>query len=174
MACAIAYCRVIGTTFVDKKASDLEDASRKGDTCSLYKHLRELTEGKTSTVSRVLSADGSMLDDNADQLSAWSSHFSTLLNAEAVAHPHSYLIQAAMDTPEATLDLVSQPFATSEIRNTVKRLTNNRSPGTCGVSAELLKYGGAAMILWLQLIFSAVWTTDSIPNDWCAGIILPL
>ena len=27
-------------TFVDKKASDLEDASRKGDTCSLYKHLR--------------------------------------------------------------------------------------------------------------------------------------
>ena len=161
-------------TFVDKKASDLEDASRKGDTCSLYKHLRELTEGKTSTVSRVFSADGSMPDDDAGQLSAWSSHFSTLLNAEAVAHPDPDLIQAAMTTPEATSYLVSQPFTTFEIQNAVKRLNNNRAPGVCGISAELLKYGGAAMILWLQIIFSAVWTTESIPNDWRAGIILPL
>ena len=53
-------------------------------------------------------------------------------------------------------------------------MKNNRAPGVCGIPAELLKYGGAANLLWLQVLFSIVFRTKWIPKDRRAGIILPL
>ena len=53
-------------------------------------------------------------------------------------------------------------------------MKNNRAPGVCGIPAQLLKYGGAATLLWLQSLFSIVFRTEWIPKDWWVGIILPL
>ena len=51
---------------------------------------------------------------------------------------------------------------------------SNRAPGISGIPAELLKYGGAQTLLWLQVLLSIVFRKERISKDWRAGIILPL
>ncbi|KAK2709080.1 hypothetical protein QYM36_012933 [Artemia franciscana] len=93
-------------TFVDMKSSNLEDAARRRDPYLLYKYLHKLMEGKPFTVSCVLFADGSMLDN--------SSQFSEFLIAKAVPYPDPHLIQAAMGTPKMAFNFVFKPFTASE------------------------------------------------------------
>ena len=64
--------------FTERKAADLEEAARKGDTCALYKHLRDLTDGKPSSLGPIISNDGNIITDESTQLSAWKDDFSSL------------------------------------------------------------------------------------------------
>ena len=159
--------------FTEKKATDLEEAARMGDTCNLYKHLRDLTDGNPSSLGPVTSNSGNILTDKRAQLSAWKDHFSSLLSLDCVSQPDPDL-QVASSTPEAPCGSVQHPFTFTEILKFLKRMKNNRAPGVCGIPAELLKYGGEATLFWLQVLFSIVFRTEWIPKDWRAGIILPL
>ena len=67
-----------------------------------------------------------------------------------------------------------ETFSPSEIGHTVKRLKNNKAAGICGLNSELLKYGGPAMLLFLHTLFSTIWQTEIIPEDWQKGVIIPL
>ena len=118
--------------------------------------------------------DGQPLSDEAAQVSRWKDHLSGLLNAEAVAQTDQELISLATSPQELLTSDTETPFTSSEIYTAVKRLKNNKAAGVCGISAELLKYAGPAMLLWLHMLFSVVWRTEWIPKDWRAGIILPL
>ena len=92
--------------FTEKKATDLEEAARKGDTCALYKHLRDLTDGKPSSLGPLTSNDGNILTDESAQLSAWKDHFSSLLNLDCVSQFDPDLLQVASSTPEAPCESV--------------------------------------------------------------------
>ena len=54
----------------------------------------------------------------------------------------------------------------------VKR-RSRRAPGICGITAELLKAGGACCTEWLTNIIRKAWDTGSAHDDWKKGIILP-
>jgi len=146
--------------FTEKKAADLEEAARKGDISTLYKLLWDLTDGKPSSLGPIISNNGNIITDESAQLSAWKDHFSSLLTLDYVSQPDPDLLQVASNTPEAPCTSVHHPFTSTEILKSLKRMKNNRAPGVCGIPAELLKYGGAATLLWLQVLFSIVFRTE--------------
>ena len=80
--------------------------------------------------------------------------------------------EAANAVPNTTID--TGPPTSDEIETAIKKLKNNRAPGICGIKAELLKYGGNAIVTWLLTLFTLVWERCSIPADWTLAIILPL
>ena len=41
-----------------------------------------------------------------------------------------------------------------------------RAPGICGITAELLKSGGAPVISWLLPLFTLIWKYCVIPTEW--------
>ncbi|XP_065575235.1 uncharacterized protein LOC136036831 [Artemia franciscana] len=146
--------------FTEKKATDLEEATRKGDTCALYKHLRDFAEGKPSSLGPTASNDGNILTDESAQLSAWKDYFSSLLKLDCVSQPDPDLLKVASSTPEAPCESVQHLFSSTEILKSPKRMKNNRAPGVCGIPTDLLKYGGAAILLWLQVLFSIIFRTE--------------
>ena len=141
--------------FTAKKTADLEEAARKGDTGALCKYLRDLTDGKPSSLGPITSNDGNIITDESAQLSAWKDYFSSLLNLDCVSQPDPDLLQVASSTPEAPCGTTLSP-----LQKSLKRIKNNQAPGVCGIPAELLKYGGAATLLWLQVLFSIVFRTE--------------
>jgi len=72
-----------------------------------------------------------------------------------------------------TQDTIDAPTI-EEIETAVKKLKNNKSPGTDNIPAELLKFGGDRLKQWLKHIFSSVWISEEIPKEWLQGIIFPL
>jgi sorting nexin-29 len=158
--------------FVDKKADELEDAARKGDTMSLFKHVRDLSEEKPPKIGAVKSTSGVMLEDETAQLDRWKEHFTKLLNADRVDVDPDLVASAEQTTSENLPE--PEPPSVEEIQNALRRMKNNKAPGTCGITVELLKFAGPTMLLWLHMLFSLVWTTELIPQEWKEGIILPL
>jgi hypothetical protein len=113
-----------------------------------------------------------MLEDENAQLDRWREHFAKLLNAERIVVDPNL----TTSTQQTTYKNLPEPDPPSveEIQNALRRMKNNKAPGTCGITVELLKFGGLAMLLWLHMLFSLVWSTELIPEAWKEGIILPL
>ncbi|XP_065570261.1 uncharacterized protein LOC136033440 [Artemia franciscana] len=160
------------TQFVARKADEIELAAKKRDMGSLFKHLRDLTENKTPTLGPVLSRDGALLSDEGYCLERWkttSVRSSTIL----VRLRLLMIVPANLERPGTDVP-PDEPFGLSEIGHAVKRLKNNKAAGICGLNSELLKYGGPAILLFLHTLFSTIWQTDIIPEDWRKGVMIPL
>ena len=65
------------------------------------------------------------------------------------------------------------PVTEAEVLTALKKLKNSRAPGVCGITAEMLKYGGDTIIRWMTRIVNHVWVLEVLPDDWTRGIILP-
>ncbi|XP_065557829.1 uncharacterized protein LOC136025771 [Artemia franciscana] len=162
------------TQFVARKANEIDLAAKKKDMGSLFKHLLDLTENKTPTLGPVLSRDGALLSDEGSCLEWWKDHFCLLLNNTGPSVPPNdspsqpYSQRPGTDVPP------DEPFSLSEIGHAVKRLKNNKATGICGLTSELLKYGGPTMLLFLHTLFSTIWQTEIIPEDWRKGVIITL
>ncbi len=43
-----------------------------------------------------------------------------------------------------------------------------------GITAEMMKYGGDAVVEWILLICERAWKKGEVPDDWKKAIIVPL
>ena len=122
----------------------------------------------------VLSRGGALLSDEGSCLERWKDHFCSLLsNTSPSAPPNESPSQPISQRP-GTDAPPDEPFSPSEIGHAVKRLKSNKAAGICGLNSELLKYEGPAMLLFLYTLFSTIWQTEIIPEDWRKGVIIPL
>ena len=71
-------------------------------------------------------------------------------------------------------DNLSQPITEEEIEEAISQLRDRNAPGADGISAELLKLGGAETIRWLTSLFNSIWSSECIPSDRLNHIIIPL
>ena len=69
---------------------------------------------------------------------------------------------------------LSLPISEEEIQKAITQLRVGKASGADGISAELLKLGGAEIIRWLTSLFNSIWSSDSIPSDWLNHLIVPL
>ena len=58
-----------------------------------------------------------------------------------------------------------------ETQDTVNHLKGRRTPGICGIHAELLKDGGNAVLVSMHAVLRSVWNTGIIPTDWKRGLM---
>jgi len=70
---------------------------------------------------------------------------------------------------EKTQDTIDAP-ATEEIEIVLKKLKNNKAPGTDSIPAELLKFGDDRLKQWLKHLFLSIWINEEIPKEWLLGI----
>ena len=62
----------------------------------------------------------------------------------------------------------------TEVKDTIKHISNRKSSGCDGIPIELLKAGGDASIKILLIIFNNVWRTNEWPRDWKKSSYLPI
>jgi hypothetical protein len=59
-------------------------------------------------------------------------------------------------------------------QSNIQKLKNNRAPGEDNITAELIKYGGKAVTEAVHELFTLIWETEQIPDNWRIGIIRPI
>ncbi|XP_030746034.1 uncharacterized protein LOC115874876 [Sitophilus oryzae] len=62
----------------------------------------------------------------------------------------------------------------SEIKRALKKIKNNKSPGKDGITTEMLKYGGKAVVNTLYILLNKILIEKIIPNDWKESITIIL
>ncbi len=61
-----------------------------------------------------------------------------------------------------------------EILEAIRKLKVEKAPGSDGITAEMLKYGGEIVVDWMMWICSLAWEQNEVPEDWRKAIIVPL
>ncbi len=61
-----------------------------------------------------------------------------------------------------------------EIEKAIARLKCGKAAGMDGITAEMLKCGGDAVVEWMLLIYEQAWKRGEVPDDWKKAIIVPL
>ena len=160
------------TAWYSRIADEAEDENRTGHSAVLYRTIRTLTGRTASKLPPVTAKDGTPLCDETDQLHRWKDHFQEQFNNPALPLDPVLMAEDANATPDPSLD--STPPTADGISAAIRKLKTNRAPGICGITAELLKSGGAPIISWLLPLFTLILKYWVIPTDWNIAIILPL
>ena len=66
------------------------------------------------------------------------------------------------------------PPTEAEVQKAVQRLKNNKSAGSDGIPAELLKAAGANFISTFHQLLTEIWTAESMPEEWNVSVISPI
>jgi len=98
------------------------------------------------------------------------------LKHTTVHHPPVSLdrnLEASLHAVEPSLECSTDPVTVDEVKKAVHLLKNNRAPGICKITSEMLKAGGDNSIRWLTHIINEVWYSENLPEDWTRGVMLP-
>lgn len=74
-------------------------------------------------------------------------------------------------TPQGPAD---DPFTLVELKNAIRLCSRKSSPGSDGVSYQMLKNLGDTALLKLLSYYNTVWLTSSIPSQWKHAKIIPI
>ena len=157
----------------DGQAAQLEAAAQSNDLRLTYSLLKKAKTETSRSNTLIKDRNGAVLTTEDECLARWKEHFSELLNHPPVPENDALNADVNNNRPADNPDCNTEPVTSAEVRAALTKLKNAKAPGICGITAEMLKYGGNNMILWLTDIINHVWVYETLPDDWRRGIILP-
>ena len=109
--------------------------------------------------------DGSLISNQQEILDRWVTHFNKWLNRSKGNECVTFTtISSNQISQGKTQDTIDAP-TTEEIKRALKKLNNNKAPGTNNIPAEILKFGHDRLKRWLKYTFSSIWINDEIPEE---------
>ncbi|CAE1283158.1 unnamed protein product [Acanthosepion pharaonis] len=149
-------------------AEEAERASTCGDTRKLYQLLKQAGRGAIGHGDTLLCRRWiDPLTEVAEKVSRWREHFDVLLNHQPPA------VQLDLQPADGTYNCSVDPPTIQEILSVLRQLRNNKAPGEDGIPAEVYKALPDIFAPWLHRVFNAVWTTETVPDDWGHAVLLP-
>ena len=97
-------------------------------------------------IMKVRDSEGNMLTEQAAVRQRWSEHYEALLNVDDGRRAQLSEVVRMRVNNEANDEL---EVSVEDVRKAVKKLKKGKSPGVDGITREMLKYGGEALLEWL-------------------------
>ena len=170
-ACVQQRLREMQDTWLKDKAEEIQGYADRHDTKRFYDSLKELYGPTSSSSTPLLSADGSTIITEQEQLlERWAEHFCNILN-----RPSSISEDAINNLPQVpineSLDLLP---STEDVRRAVNQLSDGKAPGKDAIPAEIFKLGGEALLGKLTELFQSIWKIKRLPQDFKDASIVHL
>ncbi len=120
---------------------------------------------------RLRGEDGELGRGESELKRIWKGHFEQLMNNEAEGET----VVTSMGTEAGRGRVpIQREIGRSEVGKAIARLKCGKAMGMDGITAEMLKYGGDAVVEWMLLISERAWKEGEVPDDWKKAIIVPL
>nr|XP_047127550.1 uncharacterized protein LOC124808474 [Hydra vulgaris] len=124
---------------------------------------------KTKATTRLFTINKSQ--NIKDIVQEFRQHFQTLLNTPLILNNNH--------NPSQILSLSKEPnsliITSADIINCISQLNSNKSPDSCGLSAEHLKNShNNNLLLWLAKFYNSILSNGKVPNDLSTSTIIPL
>ena len=137
-------------------AETMQTHADTGNQQEFYSTLKAAYGPTFRTPFRVRSGDGeTLITDKEGTLKRWAEYFAGLLNGGNDFDPT--LLEEIPDVP--IFWEMDVPPTRQEIQSAIAGLKNNKAVGPDSLPAEVLKYGGDAVLECLCWMFHAVWNT---------------
>jgi len=134
----------------------VQRCSEVGDLRGVYNGIKSAIEPHPVRTASLISAQGSLIQDQSLQLDRWVEHYSSIYSQEhfttdALSHVPQLPVLHDLDAVLHDLDEISF----SSVEQVVRSLKNFKSPGADGITAEILRCGGDILAAHLyNLLFA--------------------
>jgi len=136
-----------------------------------FRKCRSIKEGFKAKTNIFKDAHGCLITEESNIVEEFRKHFKELLSTtnedvhpeEYQEHTTNYSVQPELPEPEY-----------EEIKQIIKSLKNNKTPGEDNINAELIKTANPKLISKIWLLIKEIWVSGKFPNDWKTAIICPI
>ena len=154
--------------YFEQLAMECNNAARAGNSRKLFQTVKRLSGRGTSACDSLCASDGTELSSTVEKLARWCERFASLLNcAPPMGELDELTSREAMQIPDC-------PPTAVEIATAIKALRTGRAAGDDGLTPELYRCGGDALIVRLETLLRNVWETERIPSAWQTAVVIPL
>jgi hypothetical protein len=171
-----------------QQALDRVEQLRRGQLREHWQQLKRVGNMQPSVLAvpaAVLDAGGVEQGDAAEVRRQWQQAWAQLAEHRAddkrySADFHSRVergecIEAEASAEErASAAVLNNDITLEEVHDSLQRLHRGKAVGCDGVSAEVLKEGGPAMVESLHYLCSLAFIAADVPMDWLRGVVVPL
>lgn len=152
----------------NRRIEELERNHQQKECRKFYKNMRNITDAYQAKSQVHLDVDGNVLTEMEEIKTRWKEYFEELLNEQDIPLP-----EIDLEIPSLADNIVQLPEE-SEIEEIIKKMRNNKSPGIDTITAEMLKYGGVALLKAIHKLILKVWEEEKMPEEWKKGLIIPI
>jgi hypothetical protein len=111
---------------------------------------------------------GNIILEEGKILQRWKDYFESILKNHTTGNSARTEVHWEEEEEE-----VLEP-SHNEVREIIKKLKNNKAPGSDGIVGELLKQGGTVLWRRLHKLTVQIWRQEKIPEELKPGIIYPI
>ena len=134
-----------------------------------YQGINQQRKGFTPITSSCYDKQGNIITDKQKVVERWQEYFTELLNGDEnrviPSNEIPFVFGNNVDVP---------PPTEAEVQKAAQNLKNNKSAGSDGIPAELLKAAGANFISTFHQLLTKIWTAESMPEEWNVSVICPI
>ena len=163
--------RKMKDTWLKNKSKEIQTYADTKNSKKFYNAIKAVYGPQTSGTSPILSADGSTLFTEKEEiLDRWSEHFQNVLN-----RPSTINEEAIDRLPQVELNTsLSVPPTLEETAEAISLLSNGKAPGPDAIPAEVYKAGGHILVEKLTELFKSMWEQESVPQEFKDASIIHL
>ena len=137
-----------------------------------YRKIRTVRSARPPPrCSTVKAADGTTLTGKSEIRARCAGYFERLYRVDPPGREFPGDVEAVRD---ADSPVSCDPPSLEETKRAVDQVKCGKAPGGCGICAEMLKAGRAAVFLWLHTLLCSIWNTGVIQTDWRRGVVVPI
>ena len=154
--------RIMQDNWLSKKADEIQGYADAHDMKRFYDSLKCVYGPSVSGSSPMLSADGStLITDKNELLERWARHFDGVLN-----RPSSINDEAIKRLPQVTInETLAIPPTEEEVNKASKQMSTGKAPGPDAIPAEVFLSGGPNLIKKLTEMFQSAWESGILPQE---------
>jgi Reverse transcriptase (RNA-dependent DNA polymerase) len=170
-------CRNKKRQHEENKIKAIEEKYNRQEIRNFYKDVKEIKKGHIQKPIYIKDEAGNLLGEESEIVQRWKQHFEELLKTNNEVDQQHEERKEDEDQQEKegkeNENKINAPTE-AEIEDIIRKMKNNKSPGTNNITAEQLKYGGTTLKREITELIQEVWRTERMPEAWKNAVILPI
>ncbi|CAF5052076.1 unnamed protein product, partial [Rotaria magnacalcarata] len=156
--------------WIQDQCEQAEKGLNIGNTREAYDLIKMLRKEFVPRLNVIRNQEGTMLQTNDDIKRRWTQYCSSLYKDPGGGNG---MIKELVDI-EPPEDEVHQDILYSEVQTAINSLKRNKSPGSDGITAEMLQAGGEPLSRQIHKLCNKAWHEGTIPEEWGKSILVPI
>jgi L-rhamnose mutarotase len=156
--------------WIDEQCEEVEKGLKIGNTRKAYSLMKMLSRKFVPRLNVIRSQEGTVLQSKDEIKQRWTQYCSNLYK------DHGGGDEVVKELEEITPhnDEDPQDILYSEVEEAIRTLKRNKSPGSDGITAEMLQAGGEQLVRHIHKLCNKAWHKGTIPEDWGKSILVPI
>ena len=156
--------------WIQNQCEEADKGLQTGNTkqaCSLIKTLKNVFVPRISVLRN---AEGTILQSKDEIKQRWTQYYSNLYKDHGGGD--DMVTELEKITPLNEED--PQDILYAEVQSAIDALKRNKSPGSDGITGEMLQAGGEPLARQIYELCSKAWHEGAIPEEWTKSILVPI